>query len=285
MTLTVDPIVALESLGYTERESAFLYLVAVHSGYFVRRQFDYFTDRNKGALVMRFLNKARAAGHIEFLDYKQGWHVYHLFSRAIYRLLGSPESQHRRRKADAQIRARLITLDYVLENDSDHYLESVAERVRFFAEDRRIVPELFTDGDGKLCPLLASFPISLRDRTRPTDSLVRFTFIDEGLATTEKFLRFLSTAEPLLRAAGNFEVIYVSGSTFNFAAAKDAFWNCFSSAPPMTSRLFDEDVRSVAAQHRVTLQARFTTLLLRYSYPKLQRSEARGSKEGSHVTR
>ena len=33
MTLTVDPIVALESLGYTERESAFLYLVAVHSGY------------------------------------------------------------------------------------------------------------------------------------------------------------------------------------------------------------------------------------------------------------
>ena len=43
----------------------FLYLVAVHSGYFLRRQFDYFIDRNKGAMVMRFLEKARRAGHVE----------------------------------------------------------------------------------------------------------------------------------------------------------------------------------------------------------------------------
>jgi hypothetical protein len=151
--VTVDPILALESLGYTEREAAFLYLVAVHSGYFVRRQFDYFTDRNKGALVMRFLEKARIAGHIEFLDYKQGWHVYHLFSRAIYRLLGNAESQHRRRKGDAQVRARLMALDYVLENDNSHYLESEAERVRFFMEDRRIASELFTGDDGGLYPV------------------------------------------------------------------------------------------------------------------------------------
>ena len=97
--MNVDPILALESLGYTEREAAFLYLVAVHSGHFLRRQFDYFTDRNKGALVMRFLEKARVAGHIEFLDYQQGWHVYHLFSRVIYRLLGDAESQHRAERA------------------------------------------------------------------------------------------------------------------------------------------------------------------------------------------
>ena len=52
-----DPIPALESLGYTDREAAFLYLAAAHSGYFLRRQFDYFTDRNKGSIVMRFLEK------------------------------------------------------------------------------------------------------------------------------------------------------------------------------------------------------------------------------------
>jgi hypothetical protein len=130
--MTFDPILGLMSLGYTEREAAFLYLVAVHSGYFVRRQFDYFTDRNKGALVMRYLTKARHAGHLEVLDYQQGWHVYHVSARAIYRLLGDPESQNRRRKGDAQVRARLIALDYVLENDTDHYLESESERVRFF---------------------------------------------------------------------------------------------------------------------------------------------------------
>ena len=283
--MTANPIIALESLGYTEREATFLYLVATHSGYFVRRQFDYFTDRNKGALVMRFLEKARIARHVEFLDYKQGWHVYHLFSRIIYRLLDNAESQHRRRKGDAQVRARLMALDYVLENDSDHYLESDAERIRFFAEDRRITPDLFTGDDGRLYSSLASFPISLADRTRPAQSSVRFAFIDEGLATIEKFLRFLSVADPLLRAVGNFEVVYVSGSTFNFPAAKNAFWSRFSNALPTSQRLFDEGVRSVAVQQSMTLRAQFTTLLLEYSYPKLLRSEVRGSREGSHAWR
>lgn len=283
--MSADPILALTSLGYTEREAAFLYLVAVNSGYFDRRQFDYFTDRNKGALVMRLLTKARDAGHLQVLDYRQGWHVYHVSARAIYRLLGDPESQNRRRKSDAQVRARLIALDYLLENDTDHYLESEAERVRFFTEDRRIVSETFMGTDGKPHPLLTSFPISLADRTRPAQSSVRFAFIDEGHSTIKKFLRFLSVADPLLRAVANFELVYVSVSAFNFPAAKHAFWSRFSSASPLGLRLFDEDTRSVAPQHRVRLQARFTTLLLEHSYPKIQRSEVRGSKEGSHASR
>jgi hypothetical protein len=283
--MTGDPIVALISLGYTEREAAFLYLVAAHSGYFLRRQFDYFTDRNKGALVMRFLEKARIAGHIESLDYGQGWHVYHLCSRSIYRLLGDAESQLRRRKGDAQVRARLMALDYVLENEGDHYLESYRERIRFFAKDRRIASRLFTDGNGQLLPLLACFPVSLVDRTRPTLSIVRFTFVDEGLSTTEKFLRFLACADPLLRAVGNFELVYVSGSGFNFPPAKDAFWSRFSDAPYRSLRLFDDEVRSIAALPRVEFKPRFTTVLLEYSYPRIQRSEARGSREGSHASR
>jgi hypothetical protein len=275
--MTADPIVALESLGYTDREAAFLYLVAVHSGYFLRRQFDYFTDRNKGSIVMRFLEKARAARHIESLDYKQGWHVYHLCSRSIYRMAGNPESQLRRRKGDAQVRARLIALDYVLENEDDHFLGADADRTRFFANSRRIAPELFTGSDGCIHPLLASFPIALSDRTRPAQSSVRFAFIDEGLLSIEKFLRFLSAADLLLRAVGSFEVVYVSVSDFHFEAAKEAFWNRFAKVSSPSPRLFDEDVRQVAAHSRVTLQPRFTTMLLGYSYPVLQRSEAKGS--------
>ena len=281
--MTVDPIVAIESLGYTEREAAFLYLVAVHSGYFLRRQFDYFIDRNKGAIVMRFLEKARIAGHIEFLDYQQGWHVYHLFSRAIYRLVGDAESQNRRRKGDAQVRARLMTLDYVIENNQDHYLESEAERIRFFEHDRRLAIDVFAGDDGRLYPLLASFPLSLTDRTRPAQSLVRVAFIDEGFATIEKFLRFLSVTEPLLRALQHFELIYVGSSDFNFQAAKAAFWKRFSNTPPRSLGLFDQGLRSVTPRSAATVQPRFTTFLLGYSYPKLQRSEVGGSTEGSHV--
>jgi hypothetical protein len=280
-----DPIAALQSLGYTEREASFLYLVAIHSGYFVRRQFDYFTNRNKGALVTRFLKKARLAGHIEYFDYRQGWHVYHLFSRAIYRLLGDAESQNRRRKGDAQVRVHLMALDYVLENEGDHFLESDADRMRFFAENRKIEPRLFIGGDGNLLPLLASFPFSIADRTRPAQSLARVVFIDEGLLTIERFLRFLMTAAPLLRALDTFEVVYVSTSDVNFRAAKDAFWNRFSVNVPSNLRLFDDGLRSVGRLPGAVSQARFTTLLLGYSYPKLRRSETGGSTEGSHAER
>ena len=280
-----DPITALRSFGYTEREAAFLYLVAVHSGYFLRRQFDYFTDRNKGALVVRFLEKARRTGHIESLDYRQGWQVYHLFSRSVYRLLGSADSQLRRRKGDAQVRARLMALDYVLENEDNRFLESEAERLGFFADVRGIPPELFIGDDGSLRPLLAAFPISLTDRTQPARSPVRFAFIDEGMATVEKFLRFLALTDPLLRAVGSFELVYIAISDLNFADAREAFWGRFPGASPRSPRLFDDDARSFAAQPRIPLRPQFTTLLLEYSYPRIQRSEPRGSMEGSHAAR
>ena len=281
MTHLYDPISAFQSLGYTKREAAFLYLTGIHSGYFVRRQFDYFIDHNKGAVAMNFIEKATRFGHIEALQYKQGWRVYHLCSRTIYGVLGDAESSLRHRKGDSQIRARLMALDYVLENDSHHYLESEVDRTRFFERDRRIPPHTFVDGNGKLHSLLTAFPISLADRSRPVQSLIRFAFIDEGLLSIGKFMRFLITAGPLLSAIGNFELVYVAVSDFNFDSAEDAFRNCFSHAVPRTQRLFGDDIRSAALERPRLLEAQFTTLLFHYSYPRFLSSEVRGSKEGS----
>ena len=119
---------SLQSLGYTHREAAFLYLVTIHSGYFLRRQFDYFIRRGKGAIVANFLAKAQAARHIEVIEYVRGWRVYHLLSRTIYRLANLPESGNRHRKGDASIRASLITLDCVLENHETEYFLTTRRR-------------------------------------------------------------------------------------------------------------------------------------------------------------
>lgn len=280
--MSADPIAALMSLGYTEREAAFLYLVAVHSGYFLRRQFDYFTDRNKGALVMRFLRKACAASHLEVLDYGQGWHVYHLSARTLYRIVGDSESQNRRRKGDAQIRAHLMVLDYVLEHDADRYFESEEEKVRFFVESRGIALESIAGEHGGLHPLFASMPISIADPERPDRSLVRFAFIDEGMATIEKFLRFISVADSLLRAIDSFELVYVSNSSLNFPDAEAAFRRTFLLPVVQKRSLFDTESRQEA---RVTVplpHAQFSTLLLRSSFPKLRRN-ARGVLGGVHL--
>jgi len=275
--MTYDPIPALQALGYTEREAAFLYLVANHSSYFLRRQFDWFIDRNKGSIVSHFIAKARAAGHIKFIDYKQGWYVYHLCSRVIYRLCGDPESQLRRRKSDALVRTRLMALDCVLANEADHYLASASDRAHYFEHVRGVSAELFTDDDGRLHPLLTAFPISLTDREQPARCSVRFVFIDEGLSGAAKFLRYLDAVEPLLRAVGSFEVIYVANSESAFPSAKAAFWSRFSQSPARSRGLFGEYVRAARAPSRSALDGRFTTVLLRHSYPAIQRSKGSGS--------
>ena len=101
-------------------------------------------------------------------------------------------------------------------------------------------------------------------------------FIDEGLLSIGKFVRFFSEADPLLRAVGNFEMVYVGLSDFSFHAARAAFRNRFFHAPHRSAGLFD-GVQVPAIWHRQPLQPQFTTLLLQYSYPAILRSEAKGS--------
>lgn len=277
--MTVDLVAALESLGYTEREAAFLYLVAAHSGYFLRRQFNFFIDRHKGFIAHRFLEKAHAAGHIETIDYGQGFHIYHLFSKPIYRLLGNADSQNRRRKGDAMIRARLMALDYVLENDTEHYLASEEERLGFFTDVRGIHSENVADG----LPFFSVFPVAIADRTQPATSLVRFTFVDEGLLSTRRFSRFLTEMAPLLHELGTFELVYVACSDYNFPAAEHQFRRQFQPLVSPQQRALLPDFDGAAPRRHTLRHAQFTTLLFHYSYPTIQRSEPRGSVHGSEA--
>jgi hypothetical protein len=286
--MTTDPIAALESLGYTEREAAFLYLVAVHSGYFLRRQFDYFIDRNKGSIAMRFLEKARIAGHVQLLDTAHRRQVYHLFYKPIYRLIGAPNSQNRRVKGDADVRVRLMKLDYVLENNHERYLEKDEEKLEYFSRTRNFDPRMFTTERATLLSEIQSSLISLVDPTLPADSLVRFIFVDEGLLTTSKFERVLRAMAGLLQAVAYFELIYVAASDHNFGEAAALFWKEFAVESERRQQLLSPEWRNTSQKRplpALTLRPQFTTLLLRFSYPPLQRNEPHGSRQGSEFAR
>jgi hypothetical protein len=277
MTMIPDFIAALESLGYTEREAAFLYLVAAHSGYFLRRQFNYFIDRHKGFLAHRFLEKARTAGHVEIIDYGQGFYIYHLYAKPIYRLLGNAESQNRRRKGDAMIRSRLMALDYVLENDAEHYLVTEEERRHFFTEVRGF----HGDSDLSALSFASVFPVSIADRSQPGTSLVHFAFVDEGLLSTRKFHRFLTDMTPLFYELKTFELIYVASSDYNFASAEHEFRRYCAPLVPVQQRALLPEFERAPPHRRAPINAQFATLLFHYSYPPIQRSEPRGSVRGS----
>ncbi len=63
MKIKTEAISILKRFGYTEREAGFLYLVAIHSGYFTQRQFAAFASIKPGGIVTAFTNKLVARGH------------------------------------------------------------------------------------------------------------------------------------------------------------------------------------------------------------------------------
>ena len=127
-----DPIPEIVKLGYTPREAAFLYLAGMHSGYFLRRQYNQFVAREDGATSQRLCEKVTERGHAETMDYGQKRFVFHLQAKAIYRLLGIEDSQNRRRKGDREIKARLMQLDYLLDCFGSQFLETERVKVEFF---------------------------------------------------------------------------------------------------------------------------------------------------------
>src|SRR2546425_9737908 len=58
-----ERIEALKSLGYTEREAAFLCLAALHGGYFLRRQYCDFIGKQIGGTAAALVEKLLAQRH------------------------------------------------------------------------------------------------------------------------------------------------------------------------------------------------------------------------------
>lgn len=226
-----DSVSALQSLGYTEREAAFLYIVAVHSGYFLRRQFCHFSQRQRGAIAHQLIRKARDNGHLRSIDCGEARQIYHLTTRAIYERLGLDSFQNWRLKGDAQIKIRLMALDFVLDHLSEIFLNDEQAKVEYFTDTLGINPESLPqprmDGQRSFSD---PFPILIGSASSNLPNL-RFTFFDEGLLTTKRFQRYLDTYTSLFSSLMEFELIYVATGKRNFAAVRKIFEKQFPVRP------------------------------------------------------
>jgi hypothetical protein len=86
----------LRSLGYTQDEARFLYVVALHSGYFSARQYLTFTGAKTGEKSMAFTQKVLGKGHAAARLLLRNGRVYHLYSRLVYRAIGREHLRNRR---------------------------------------------------------------------------------------------------------------------------------------------------------------------------------------------
>src|SRR6184192_1766479 len=96
MNFPESSLANLGSLGYTEDEARFVYIVATHSGYFSMRQFLQFTRTKSGDKSMAFSQKLLAKGHATARSFLRNGLVYHLFSRIVYRAIDRENLRNRR---------------------------------------------------------------------------------------------------------------------------------------------------------------------------------------------
>ncbi|MGA9670297.1 MAG: hypothetical protein WBQ94_13885 [Terracidiphilus sp.] len=211
-----DPIPVLQSVGYTEREAAFLYLVALHSGYFLRRQYGQFISRERGAIAEQLLRKAATLGHLQSIACGQARSVYHLASKQMYEAVGLTVSQHRRVKGDAEIKRRLMVLDFVLDHLGETLLDSAESKTGFFVDTLGLGDKVLPRLGALLFP--EEFPILLgAGRT------VRFTFVDEGALSNSGLKTFLRRHRALFGALPGFELLYIADSDHNFERVGKVF--------------------------------------------------------------
>jgi hypothetical protein len=262
-TVQYDSIDTLSCLGYSEREATFLYMVALYSGYFLRRQFSFAVKRHRGSAAAGFLAKAKRAGHVREMQCEPGRLLYQLYAKRLYQLVGQSDSQNRRAKSSTEIRRRLIMLDYVLSHiEREEFLDSEVSRQKFFAQfgvkaDTLASAKQFGE----------SLPISVR---RPDENLtVRFPFIDEGQRSAAKFERFLSTHDKLLCSLPSFEVVYVATTPEQFHQVRHLFKRAFPAIPATNCKILAPIGAQLSAARP---RAGLVTELIEESYPSFLNS-------------
>jgi len=226
-----DAIDTLSCLGYSEREATFLYTVALYSGYFLRRQFNFSVQRHLGSAAAGFLAKAKRGGHIREIQCYAGRLLYQLHARWLYRIVGQQNSQNRRPKSPPEIRRRLMMLDYILSHlEKEEFLDSEAARQKFFAQFG-VKSDAFASARqfGELLPISA----------QRVDGTVtsRFPFVDEGQRSTAKFDRFLSSHDKLLCSLPSFEVVYIATTPEHFQQVRHLFRQTFPVMPAKSLKI------------------------------------------------
>jgi hypothetical protein len=220
-------IASLQSAGYTEREAAFLCLAALHSGYFVRRQFSFFIGKNSGQLDENFLKRALGNNHVRATTYRADRILYHIGSKPLYDLIGEPDNRNRRQHQVFTIKCRVMALDFVLQHRTCKFAATEREKLdlfcgRFSIDIEHLPAKLYratSSANSTTRYFVDKYPIFVTD----ADSAVHFCYIDEGLHSTSGFEGYLHQYEALLRRLPGFRMVYVAGFTDQCAKARRVF--------------------------------------------------------------
>ncbi len=237
MNIAAEHLGAIERFGYTETESAFLYLVATHSGHFTQRQFLNFAQVQKGGTAWRLSHKAIQLEHVRSTRYANETLVYNLYSRLIYRAIDRENLRNRRRLSKELVRTRLLILDFVLKHSDLDYLETEADKVRYFHHEHgidlavlpgRIYKGIKSNRNTKRY-FVDRFPIFVPHGHNPLAIAPAPTFVycDSAEPGLLRFISHLRAYEQFLGLLPEFNFIYACADTAKFRRAHRVFDGLF----------------------------------------------------------
>ena len=229
MSMTPFQSEGLRLLGYTTRESEFLYLVATHSGYFTSRQFQSFAQTESGSVSHAFVRKLLDRKHASYHAYRSGERVYHVFARKVYQAIERENLRTRKKHELEYVKTRLVALDFVLARPEHRYLETESEKIAFFDESYRISREILpvkryrAKKSADVTPryFVDRFPMFVDRASSPPS--VTFTYIDPGVVTLGGFTTHLRAYFGLFNALPRFELMYLARAPRLFQAAESEF--------------------------------------------------------------
>ena len=231
MKMPAEQIERIEELGYTESEARFLYVVAIHSGYFTLRQFCTFTHAARGKRSFIFAQKLLQSGHASRRDYMGVGSVFHLFSRTVYGQLEKDNLRNRRRHSFEFIRSRLLLLEFILANHELAYFETEQDKVSFFCEtmgvSKDFLPAKIYEGRPGSQPTVRyfvdKFPLFIAPFLSGPPPVVTLSYVDSGFQTPFAFLSHLAAYQRLFRQLETFRFLYIAAKDAYFRVAEERF--------------------------------------------------------------
>jgi len=230
MKLQKEHIEAIQNFGYTQQEARFLYVVAVHSGYFTQRQYTEFGPKKAGCIASAFTSKLVARGHASEHKYQNNTRVFHFTYKAVYCAIGKENIRNRRAHTFEFMKTRLAILDFVLRHLQYEYLEGEAEKVQYFEERFQIRPQ---DMPGRTYRGANKVPDTIRyfvdkfplfvESSGKTESRVTLTFVDPGFGNLEAFKTHLDAYSLFLSRIPRYAFLFASSDARLFAPAEKLF--------------------------------------------------------------
>ena len=227
-----ERIAALENLGYTSREAAFLCLAALHGGYFLRRQYCGFIGKETGGTVAALVEKLLTQKHAVAISALNNTKIYHLGSRPFYTLLRETDNRNRREHSTPAMKKRLLGLDFVLAYPHYRYLATEREKLDYFSGTlgislstlpyKRYISQKTPSTTIRY--FVDKYPIFLNETgTNGPRPRASFCFVDEGSVTLSGFETHLQQYAPLWCALKEFQVIYVADAQRLYQSAERRF--------------------------------------------------------------